>query len=524
MFENVQLQGIPNNPFTSTVSAVLWIISPRRYSNQMKRPLTYNFNGNLLNEAEQAVSKMAELNDQRGIRTMASSPMWLKSIFPNADGHFLNMEPLAPKWTFMLVINNDKSNPGGGLRTTVDNQHIYYGYFVDEPFNLILHFGKRTYNPDSVLMITHKTQINKSNTFHPGGAVPQITVMSDVDVIHPSMMGVLSPEKMTLLRPQELYASTDDVTPVIMQAESAMLDRQGDPLMVAAGMSIPHNNFEKILGAVGGARGSMYYDAASGSSGMLMNFGRDTFRDLVEENLKDNSHLNHMGLAVNSLITLGNIIRQYNPRIETAEQDYNPRYSPIDQSTKSARNVFASLLTTIVPALLVEYKLLDIAFYYDSHQRILQLFGETPPSTIVPMPSAAMQYQVNGFNQRLISEIFPILTDSHGHFQLKMQCSSVGVTHINLIFLDDIIRSDEVFEVPTIFGGLNSALVGSSDVFRHNAGELNHLITGLIETHTDRQTFMNPVNEDQFSRAMLNYENQHSAAALTIPPSNHWGI
>jgi hypothetical protein len=526
MFQNNQFQGVPTNPLTSTMSAVLWIISPRQYSQQVKRPLRYNFNGGMIDVADSAVAKMAEQNNPMGIRSLISSPVWLSSMFPDAQGHTIDMRPLAPKWTFMLMVNNDKSGPGGQIRMMSDNQHLYYGFFVEEPCNINMHMGRQSFNHNAMMIITHKTLINKTSMLSGWGQKSQYDVMSDVDIIHPMLMGSLTTMPTTLLRPEDLYLNiTDDPEPVVMQSTSALLEQQQDPLMVTANLSVPRSNLEKILGAVAGARGSINADIHSGTSNSLA-LGRDSFRQIVETNLLDNCRTNEMGLSAGSSITLGGVIQRYNPKIETARQDYNPRYDPIDQSTTSARNIFASMLTTTVPALMMEFKLIEISFHYDSYTGAFQLFEETPPATIVVMSDAERQGCVNGFIYRLTAEILPILKMNHGDFHLNMNCSSGGVTHINLNFFDDAISSNEVFEVPTIFGGLNSSLLGGAPTFDNNAREIHGLISGLVETHTDRQPPLGFYNEDRFSHALNLYDQglPDTTLPVVIPSSNRWQV
>ena len=535
MFENVQLQGIQSNNIGSTASAVMWIISPRRYSMQMKRPLSYNFSGQFIDQADSAIHKMSESQNPSGINAMVSSPQWLKSIFPNSAGHTINLDPLANSWTFLLIVNNDKSLAGGSglVRSMSDNQHLYYGFFIDEPVNTMMHFGKTSFNPNAVMMITHKTLINKTPTASSYGQTHNISIMADTDVVHPHIMRHLTSTPTLMSRPEELFPAVngqgDDV--IVMQSESMLLANQANPILVGSQLSIPHEHVSKILKGVANARGSLYAAASADQSWAMhessaLSIGRDNFNTLVEQNITDQSRLTEMGLSIGKSVLFNDIISRYNPKIEVARQDLLPRYSPIDQQTTSARTIFSSMLTTVVPALMVEFKLVEIAFYYDSYHQTLRLFEEVPPAPIVPMHAEIVKTLVMGFNHRLVNEVLPILKLNHGDFVLQMNCSASSVTHITLNFLDDAIRTNEVFEVPTIFGGLNSSLISTAPVFDHNARELNHLISSLTDTPTDQQPALNFFDKQRYDQTLLAFDKNVSQPhnAPYTPTPNKWNI
>jgi len=510
MHDNIPLLGIPTTPMTSALSSVMWIISPRYYSHQVKRPMLYNFNGRIIEEAEMAVAKGSNRNPV-GIESIVSSPVWMQSIFPDSHGPKINMDPLREKWTYMLIVNNDKSSPGGTIRSISDSQHLYYGFFVDEPLNPISHSGQPTFNPNATMYITHRTLIGDSKSFGAYGPQSRIDVMSDVDIIHPNLMGNLTSDSVSLLLPETLYQCTGGGGDTyVMHSESNMIEHQGDPLQISSNLAVPRHNMEKILNAVANARGTVYSKMAAGEQNLL-DLQPLTFRDMVEANLQDNCRLQLTGLEIGRSYTLGMIMQRYNPNMQVAQQDLTPHYDPIDQSVVNARNIFSSMLTTVVPAMMVAFKLIEIAFYYDSHHDYLQLFEQSPPATIVPMSDEARKFQVNGFIRRLTTEILPLLKMNHGDFRLSMNCSSGGVTHINLNFLDDSTSTNEVFEVPTIYGGLNSPLVGTTPVFERNARELHGLITSLTDSHTDSQPPLGVYDNDRFSQNLLNYDQ-------TVPP------
>ena len=513
---------------SSVPSAVLWIFSPRFLSPQAKRPLIYNFNQSFVNAADTAVS-YASQHDPLKLKSLISTPECLTSMYASATPEYMiDMRQLSSSWTFMLVTTNDKAGPGGSsLRTMSDNQILYYGYFVDEPINPLQHMGRLTYNPNAMIMITHKTIINK-NTIYGGYERTKLHTMADVDIIHPHVMGPLTSQGVSLLRPEDLYqATTDGSDMIVMHPETSLLERQEDPVGITSQLSVPRNNIEKILLSVTEARGTINADIAGGGSNVLT-LGRDSYRGLVEQNLQDNSRLSvDVGLPINRVITLSVLISRYNPRIESIKLDYNPRYTPADQTTTSPRNAFSSMLTSIMPAIMSEFLLIDFGFHYNSHTGELKLYDTVAP--VCPMSQDALRFQINGFITRLKTDVFPILKMGHGDFALNMQCSCGGMSYINLNFLADSMTKD-VFDVPTILGGINSPLIGTSQAFSHNAKELGLLIGSLVETDRDLTPNLGYYDNNRFANLLIEYDKNankvnNSQSPQQFPSSNNrWGI
>ena len=489
MFQTPPLIGVQNTLVGSTASAILWIIAPRLYSAQAKRPMIYNFGAEFVGRAEDAVSRMAENNGRLKVDILTSSPaLMCQTMTPSSEpSHVLDMRHLSTMWTFMLVVNNDKVGPGGIVRAMSDCQHLYYGMFLEEPFNPNNHMGRQTFNPNAVLLITHKTLINKNTTIGAYGNDQRVDIMADFDVVHPTMINTISMNDtgMALLRPEDLYQSTtDDRDMTVMYNSSSLLEHQGDPLPINSTFSVPRHNVYKVLSGVADARGMMEAETAAGR---VLHFNQDSYRTLVDENIRDTVRQHDItGLRTNTPITLGSLISRYNPKCEIVQQDAMPHYNPIDQSVISGRNIFATMLTSVVPAMMSEFALADISFRYDSYNNVFELNEGSSPASLTPMSQADLMQRVRGFIFRMTHEILPIPKLNHGDYVLFMSCTCCGVTHINLNFLDSTIKTADVFEVPTVLGGFNSSMIGNSTVFHNNARELTTLINSLVNNDTDR--------------------------------------
>ena len=506
-------------------SAVLWIFTPRYISPQSKRPLTYNFNQQFVNAADEAVSRASQL-DPMQLKLFVSRPQYLSSMYAaSVPAYTVDMRQLSASWTFMLVANNDKTGPTGSLNSMSDNQILYYGHFIGEPINPLQHMGRQTFDPNAQMIVTHKTIINKQAVV--GGSYERTLhhTMTDVDIIHPAIMGPLTSTGLSLIRPEDLYPATTDGPDMIVMGrpETSLIERQGEPIGITSRLSVPRHNIETVLQSVAEARGAITSDKASGGSNVI-SLGRDSFRSLVEMNLQDNTRLSmEIGMPTNVLITLSSVIARYNPRIESVRLDRDPRYIPADQTVVHPRNAFSSMLTTIVPAIMAEFLLIDFGFYYNSHTEELKLFDSCYP--VCPMSQESIKFQIVGFIHRLKSDVFPILK-SRGDFILNMQCSCGGISQVNLNFLDDSIITKDIFDVPTILGGLNSSLLGDNTTFDWNAKELGQLIGNLVDTDSDGPP-LSHYDDRRFKDSLSRYDStqpQHPSQQFPQNNNNRWGI
>ena len=132
------------------------------------------------------------------------------------------------------------------------------------------------------------------------------------------------------------------------------------------------------------------------------------------------------------------------------------------------------------------------------------------------LPQEEVRGKIVGLMTRLKTEVFPILRANKGEFVLNMHCTSAGITHLNLNFLDDQTHTGDVFDVPTILGGFNSPLIGASQAFDMNANELKCLIGALTDKDSDKPC-LGEYDNKRLTRSLNAYDS-------TIPSSDPFGI
>lgn len=510
MFQNTAMPQLANNAFGGTSSAVLHLFSPRMFSNQGKRPLAYKFDGNFVDVAVDAVSHKAA--SQNGIRidALVRNPNYMGALLPTfMPDHTINMQPLAHLWTFMLIVNNDKTGSGGITRAMSDNLQLYYGYFMDEPVNPLSHMGRLTINPNAALMITHKTIVNKSSQTGAYGVAARLDTVADIDVVPTQSMAALTNADIVSMLPEHLYSNVAaDVNNniVIMHDESRLFSNMNGPLDVHSRMMVPRNNIKKVLDSVADAQSSIQAYSFEGSR---IDLGYDTFNGLVEQNLQDTARTVDLGLPTNMLLTFNSIMQRYNPKINRIDLPHQPRYHIQDQNVGSAKNVFSSMLATILPVIMADFVLAQISFRYNSYvnqgEGAFEWYGIAP---ITPMPEVELKQRINSLMFRLKSEIFSILKLQHGDFDLNINCDSTSVTYINLNFYSDTVASPEIYEVPTLLGGFNNSLVGTTAMADSNSQQIGGFIN--ILQGNDRDIPLGNYDMSAYNNALEAHDKQQS--------------
>ena len=489
---NSPLYQAGNHQVGGAGSAVMYLFSPRHFSNQARRPLVYNFDTGFTEQALNAVEHSIKHRDKSRLQAFTANPTYLRAVVPSFQPDFMvNMGQLSEMWTFMLVINNDKRQSQYGVtQAMADNIQLYYGYFLSEPVNPVSHMGKVTPNPNAQLMITHKTIVQKLSTVNAYGTSGRHDTMADIDVIPSQTMAAISSQPVVMMLPQNLYKNVSvdpDGTTSVMHPESNLLGNQEASLDVYSKLSVPKTNIGKVLDAIADTQMSIQVESYSGRPTMELG-SNDTFTALLTQNLGDYSkHVDYSGPQTNTIVTLGAIIQRYNPTITPINLPRGQLYATQDQSIGSARTVFSAMLANVVPAMMPEFLIAQVSFRYDTFAEVsgAKDYEITSFAMMTAISEIEKKNRIQAFMFRLKKEVFSILKLQHGDFNLNMNCDVTSVTHITLNFYADSVASPEVFEIPTLLGGINNPLVGTANVCDHNSREIGSFISCIYEDDRD---------------------------------------
>ncbi|CAK9253463.1 unnamed protein product [Sphagnum jensenii] len=493
--------------------------------------------------AEDAISKRALKSDGTGILSLTTNPMYLGGMIPQANvDHTLNMRVMDDCWTFLLIVTNDTEGPGALQRRMSDHQDIYTGYFIGEPTNPHYH-GQMTLNDNAQMIVTHRTAVGKTTVVGSYGAVRNTIAMNDFDVVYPKAYLAQSDTPTSLLRPSDLsecilsdydgwtgldsYGHETSKDSLFLPDPRSQLDQLDGPVNIPSRIGVPRTNIAGVMDSIASAKRIIQVEATSGRA--IMNFGRDALYDLTKDNLKQNDTCRpEAGLKTDMVLSLGGIIQKYHldsSRINILRQGRTPEYDPINQNTQSTRNVFSAMLAGIIPAIMVELLISEVTFVYDSHVKLFN-FG-SHYAMLTPIPENEARQRLEGFRMRLEAETFPILA-TRGDFSLNMACSCGGTTAVVLNFYDES-RTPEVYEVPTIFGGMNNMLVGSGNSFKRNAAELGQFIKIVAGGDTDKPAPLSEYDDRRLTTALAQIGHNSSdwsqpSTQAPSPANIQWNI
>ena len=494
----------PNANIESVVAqsngrAVLFLFQPlaRSFSDQAHRPLTYNLSTDFHHAAHHAAHRV-----NMGAQPRATVDAVLNQ--PSAAGVFLPAENpttmiglshLSRTWKFMLVVNGNQQNTNEASMWSRSNESrtMYFGYCLDEPINpTTLHMSEPTLNHDCRMSITHKSSIQQYPTIGQNQTVPRISTMFDVDVVSPDVISALTSTPMQVNDPLHIsrnadVTSTDGVlyaTPI--PTASNNLSNQVSPVVIDSIMHNPHDNLSQIIHAAIIGNSKMQSDIELNRTGRF-DSNNYTTGDIITETMESyfqsgTSTVRTIGLNTDDIHTLGSIRHRYRPEIIPTTSDQSIMFSPYDQTNRTVNSVFCSLLCSVIPALLMKGQILQFSFQYQTRNFqnghddnwVIQSV-----QSAIPMDNYTLQNKINAIMFDLQHGLFRMMKDTRDHFEVSGSFGVANVSHCYINFYCDSKQMLDPYEVPTIFGGLTSALLADQNTTFQNTAQYSSLLTAL---------------------------------------------
>lgn len=529
--------NVNNAIYNTGDKPVLYLIPPKNWGTQVRRPLVYNFNDNFIDEAA-SVCKKALDKGSMYIDAFLNRPDVLSTVVPSATGILTDFRHLSNMWTFIFIVSGDKPRNvaiSTGFNTNptftnslMGNRIIYTGFFInDEPINTV-NFGTATptINPNAELIITHKTVINVASVYGNMGRHTRSDVVGDVDVVHGLVANITDTanNQLHFITPDKLHDSVD----IAADGKSMLTWGNGSdnvvfssmsPVPVASANSVPRANLSLIFNSQIETDKNIL--ANSVGNGTLRSGPNDdelySPADIYHSNMQ--THLNsgtsaadHVGLKTNQIVSLAYLDSMYNPIVQPIATPYNSQMGILDQCTNSAVTVYSSLVTQIVPTMLVNRGFGMIAFAYDSYHNKWSWEGY---SLLIPADDAATNAKIIAIQQDLMQQIFPILSQ-RGPFALYATITTGHVSRCILNFYCDNEVNTGAYETPTIAGGILSNMLGDNNIYTHNTSGFSQLVSRLngMDMGID-DTSMNIINNAQ------SFHTSHPPLGnMTLPNTN----
>jgi len=481
--------------YSSGKNATMFIFSPRYIPDHYKRPLVYNFNYEFMENAADHLlsSKYSGDNPQRSLSKLLISDISNNAIVPSIDGTRFNTSQFSDLWSFVLIVTNDDINPIIKRSPAEQRRNIYIGLFSDEPINPnTINMTNVTINPNATLIITRKIILNRIRVCHPKkGIIVKDDLMADVERYYHNNDIILTDDKRLFnIQPNSViknFIKTDN-------SDFVLTDYNGFNSPVE---DIDYSKLETIqhspklqLKTIGKAilSGLEYYDYES---------MEHDFFNVIENKpqaLRDNASAfienNTIRLADNiglkeGKYKLSEIINIYNPNIFPIIIPPKSQLSIIPQNIDSPTNIFSSLVANAIPSFLIRVGLSGVSFMYNSYYNAMkllhiELINGNESKEVIKRKWDAL-YKIMQF------ELFQIIENAGGPFDLMVNSFINGSTYIKFHFLDDGTIEDGVFEENNMLGGITSPCIGNFDCFANNAKNLNGFIEYIGQKDTNNE-------------------------------------
>lgn len=511
----------PSGLMASSQGTVLHVFTPRRLQMMARRPLMTRFNEKFADEAANIITDTSLRIDDNfrksSLDELINSSSAMNIVSPTAQVRgSIKTDYLSDYWTFLLVVNNEKPNyalmaPDGMADQasefagafTGGNRAIYTGYFADEPVNLrTMQMTDITVNPNARMIITHKSLITANQGWGPGGTMrTRESVTADVDIVNPDLLDVISSSEPgslhkntpdALIGARERYTDDDGLTVTATHhGYSTELNKFG-PSHITSSFAVPKNNLSTVVRGIKAQMESIeaesYKGTLSDKFDHLYDNSSDTLTSGLERRWRNANPMEHIGLQESEVITIKSCETRYghvdvvpHPIAKDGVGD------PVDQMVNSASNIYSSLFLQAAPTIMLNHRISDIMFIYDSYE------DGYVPGTIsygligTTVSNVEEEKRVNAFLRSLRNDLYTVLYNGHGHFHLSASLTTSGVSKCTLNYYDDHGTITGQYELPNIAGGLVSNMIGDINEVSDNATNLAHLVDHITDTsHVNR--------------------------------------
>lgn len=478
---------------TSKSNAVLYLFPAQQLPEVAIRPSLFNFDHDYISKvADYLDGDPRSIGDAapRGILGVEETP---HVILPSSRSIRVSQRHYEELWSFMLTIDNAPIRSRRGERGT-NSRLVYIGYVL--PINgdaspYTENFGRRTFNDDALLLITHMTHGSVNSIARPAGSIDVLRTAQDTDVILPSSVSQLGGNRDYLLTPKTLLngkVSAGDGT--IMDTDfysridsgihpgAHLIDtsvrspvRQLDT--VYKGLRALHNS---NIGGVSGLHSHHRFDTA------------DLDRSVVLRNIDDGVPTLQFGLDVNKQVTLGELFREY-PSLRNNIHTFEiPFDAPLEVDdgvhNPSLRQVWSSFLQANMPSAFSYYGLCDVAFRYCSCNPVSTSRLDDQPIVEVQMLGTMIQESPDAVRAKweaclthIEKDLFSLVLHHCGHFDLTVSFTMNNYTVMQLQLLDYDDDADGWLVHHGAMAPLITPMVGSLEHKEHNAESLDTLVS-----------------------------------------------
>ncbi len=495
---NEASQSISNTYDTSRRVAILYIFSPRSIVDTCKRPIKYNFDAQFIEDVK-ANSQDVYNNTPSGIGDASYMNNFNSSLYAvgvDAQGSMMNNKHFEDYYTFLLQIDNEQLAHDNFYQGPMsNNRFIYSGFCNNEPYSS--NDGLRVViNPNCVLSITHSTSMMIKKRYSPNGEYTRMNVNKDVDYLLPDVTQLLNTNLDYVLTPDHIQRSLakSENYSFYLDETTSLAAYGSKPLPVYSYLNSPKHHLFNIVSAINNSMEDI--NAGTVSNGQLSKLAApvygdtDVFRSAFNANIQNVVSDNMISLDGSRVYSIADLQMKY-PGLQIVPINAN-KLSQNDlafQGGYSRANVASSILVTSIPALAADAGLCEIGMFYKSYSPNLftnivngRDADQLQVTNVAPYAKediSLTKLRVTAFINMMREQVFPIIKNIGGDFDLSMSCNSAGECDVLLYFMDDKNGTTGIYESPLLLGGLNSPLVGSRDIYENNGLNLGAVLLGM---------------------------------------------
>lgn len=498
MFNNNFNTPAIGNVFTNSMNgakATLLLFTPKNFMDQVRRSVSYRFDGVALTKIGDRLSKVNTI----GGFSNADAEMGAacaECVLPTAQGTPIDMRPFRDSWTFVLII--DSANAFSSLAGTT--RTLYSGFVTGEPVssgmiqsNLSTEYH---HNPQAVFTTTHVTKLNSFPSaigdMHGGEFVHQNTSLYDNDLLPGKVIQqtTASPNTvMCLLDPGTLiqnrryndynYNSYDQFYNNAMNGADTYgvtptpVESSADSIQQTASDSTPTKHLRKIV---------------SGLADTIKHQGL---------NANTNEISDPLATWANSMPSANNVYIRSNQELDPSQaflfdeldkkypflmvrvikQPFNYQLNAIETGAPTRQNIAISIVAAALPGVLTNRLCTSVIASYCSwmpgdNPLLPGLLQINQMESFAPMDSVTYRNTAEVLKTDLINDIFAIVRANFGEFRCEVSCSVAGDTFVSLQLLDEMSNIDGCAVQCNNLGGINSCMVGDMTQSATNAGQL----------------------------------------------------
>lgn len=488
----------------------LYLFSPRQLPTQVLRSHRYNF-------SPQFVDSMVHGRKSYDIVQNFTNSQSGPAILPDTTGMIMDTSIINQQWSFVLIIDRSANVGYNNLKGVGGTRQILLGYVssYDEPYNR----ATGTVNPNAVLNFTNTTTVRLVQSFgNNAHAKTYISNMYDyanelTAQQYQDSTYLMSPRDM--LNPHVMYHGNNniddmfDVSNMVLDNVRVRTDKDGKEqidgsLSVDATLKSPVCHVstlaENITLAVDSLNASNAFKSSMNQQNGLESEANNA-KMILKANMPGNKQLvSASGLDASYPITIGGLDNLTGNTLVVQPFEL-PAYSQWDvapQEGTTTKNVMSSFTTMALSSIVVNCGLAHIVFRYASWVRGNMASPSSGweilnCSTLMDMPDPTAQlHRLEDFKSLCEAQVFPILKQVSGDFDLMAYVNAGGEILVDLNFLDFNASNNNVgfYETNTRLGGMLNPMIANNEVLSNNASSLNYLADEIITQSTNTAAAM----------------------------------